>query len=320
MRHRFLFSALVIVLTGLLVAPAVLGQTATAPAEQADIARIASNFLVLMGNNWTDVATFIGSMVLWAIVWAAMLFLAGLIVGLLVWLLLRRFGLFDARWEWYRWVRWLWPVLFILSTSIGFCYAGAWTGLGRTLREYIVERQMVDKVVGHLWVAIALDSADYKAGGQESVEQLEAVLADSEAVTNATLADWQAMEDELLADANFAMRWIYRLTTASISDRMREELAGADPRLVVMFFMQSPNLEKHLAERPDAQPLVMALSTQMQAARAKVADVVDSFISPNVRTGIWAGLLIPVGLAILFRIIAGATGGRRPEPPAAATA
>ncbi len=320
MRHRLIFVSLTVVLLGLIVAPAVLGQAstapATAPAEQSDAARIASNFLVLMGDTWGDVALFVGSMVLWAVVWAAGMFFAGIAAGLVVWLLLRRFGLFDARWGWYRWVRWLWPVLFVLSMSIGFCYAGAWMGLGRTLRGYIVDRHMVDKVVGHLWVAIALDSAQYEASGVESVEQLEAVLSDSDAVTNATLADWQAMEDELLADANFAERWVYRLTTDSISDRMKEDLAGADPRVVVMFFMDSPNLEQHLAEHPDAHVVVMALSTQMQAAREKVADVVDSFISPNVHTGLWAGLLIPVGLAVLFRVIAGATGGRRfdPEP------
>ncbi len=285
----------------------------TRQAPGGDASRILTNFANMMKGNWKSLAAFATTTVLNAVLWAIGLLLVGILAGLASYFILRRFKLFDAAWPWYRFVRWLWPVVFILGAAAGFTYSGAWIGLGRNIKSYIREERMLDRIVAQVYFAIVLDKASYQATGQESAEKLEQVLAGSEAIGKLAMADWAIVREELTAvTARSAFeRWLVHLALRNISDDLAERLSGLDPRLVMVFFGMHPNIDQYLREHPDANPVIAALSVHFEPVRQKACDMVDSVVHPQAAVGIAAGLLGPALLLGIFRLVVH-LAGRRP--------
>ena len=147
----------------------------------------------MLGNNWTDIAWFVGKAVLGAVIWAAILGPAGIVAGILLWRFARRRKLLDAPWPWYRYVRWLWAVLFIAGAALAFAYGGAWLGAGRSVKNSIHEDRVLDKVFSHLLVAVFLDRVGYEATGDDSAAHIQKVLGESEQVTALAREDWRQL-------------------------------------------------------------------------------------------------------------------------------
>ena len=284
----------------------------TRQAPGGDTSRILTNFANMMKGNWKSLAAFAATTVLNAVLWAIGSLLAGILAGLASYFILRRFRLFDATWPWYRFVRWLWPVVFILSAAAGFTYSGAWIGMGRNIKSYIRQKRMLDKIVGHVYFAIVLDEAGYQATGQESAEKLEQVLADSEAIGKLAMADWAIAREKLTAfPARSPLeRWLVHLALRNISDDLAEQLRGLDPRLVMVFFGMHPNIDQYLREHPDANAMIAALSVHLEPVRQKACDMVDSVVRPQAAVGIAAGLLGPALLLGIFCVVVHLAGGR----------
>ncbi len=284
----------------------------TRQAPGGDTSRILTNFANMMKGNWKSLAAFAATTVLNAVLWAIGMLLAGILAGLASYFILRRFRLFDATWPWYRFVRWLWPVVFILGAAAGFTYSGAWIGLGRNIKSYIREKRMLDKIVGQVYFAIVLDKASYQTTGQESAEKLEQVLADSEAIGELAMADWAIAREELTTDAAGSPleRWLVQLALRNISDELAEQFGSMDPRLMMVFIGTHPNIDQYLREHPDANPMIAALSVHFEPVRQKGCDMVDSVVHPHAAVGIAAGLLGPALLLGIFCVVVHLAGGR----------
>gem|GEM_PF-6127291 len=280
-------------------------RAASQPAWSDHTGRALANFAALMGNSWKQIAFFAATTVLSAVMWALLWVLAGVAAGLVAWMVVRRFRLLDAPWSWYRWVRWLWCAVFVISFAAGAAYAGAWFGVGRNVKHYIRERRMLDKVVSHLVLAAMLDRADYDANGQESAERVQAVLADSDAVSQLAIRDWAAMSEQAArrAGGGFLGPWLVRLAGGDAVDKLARELRGMDVRLVVVLFLTHPNIDDYLAKYPNAQPGVIALAGHFRAIRQGACDLVDALVRPHVRAAAALGLGIAFGAVLLFRLV-----------------
>ena len=85
---------------------------------------VGRNLLVLVKQSWKDAGLFAGKVIGFGLLGAVLLSLGGGLLGLAVWLVLRRRGVFTLRFGWYRYVRWLWCPLFVVCFTVGFAYAG----------------------------------------------------------------------------------------------------------------------------------------------------------------------------------------------------
>lgn len=264
--------------------------------------RVAANFLTLMGNAWAETLAFAGRLVLAIVLWSIAFLLFFGLAGLLLWRALARRGGFDATWKWYRYVRWTWPVLFVLLPAAGGSYAGGWYGGGRCLKQAVLEDRVVDRVVMHLYCAIALDRADYEVKGQESIAAYEAILKDSEKGQRVFEQDFENAMHDLVNEDRQGL-WMYvlvKLTNGFVSRKLVDSMRGVDPRALVILFLKHPNIDEYVKENPNASPALMALSSQFAAARALVGDSIDSVVATHALIGTFAGLGIPLLLWAIF--------------------
>ncbi len=287
-----------------------------------EVSRIASNFAVLMQSTWADVAIFAGMTILSAVLWGIGFLFLGLILGLICYFIVRRLRLIRAHWSWYRYVRWLWVVIFMLSGAAGCAYAGAWFGVGRNVKAYIEDKRMLEKILGHCYVAALLDEAEYQATGQESAEDLQQVLADSQ--TARKLADdvWEEVSDEIVnsGDPSFVERWTRQLALYKGMRDLQDQLYGIDPRVLLAIFIGGENIDAYIAENPGAGPVIVGLATYFQEFRDRACGAVDSVVHPHIWTGLLLGLLAPVALAGAFKTVVHFAPGPKPAethaPPA----
>ncbi|MFB3892900.1 MAG: hypothetical protein ACE15C_12840 [Phycisphaerae bacterium] len=263
-------------------------------------ARIAANFWTLAGRHWTDVAGFALTTIGMAVLWCLLMLFCGILSGLVVWLALRHWNFFAAPWSWYKYVRWLWGVIFIVSFAIGMAYSGWRLGICRNVKSYIVERRALDRIAGNLIVAVCLDQADYQATGEETSDKVQRVLEDSEAVGKLAQRDLQdAMAD---VAGSRGLSGTQRAIIGVLGDQapeMLKDMTKLDARAVVVLFYSGQNTAQYLKEHPEANAGVMAMSLHFDRIRGKACDAVDSLTGGP----IWMGLVLGIGIPLLFMAI-----------------
>jgi len=274
-------------------------------AREGSAARIAKNFLVLMGDSWKDIGKLALRLTFSVVLWGAGLLLAGGAAGLIAWLLLRKRRLFDAPFRWYRWVRWLWAVVFVIVPALGCGYAGLWLGGGRAVKRFIREDLIIDRVVANMLVAIFLDSADYAVTGRSQTDEIERVLADSEKVRKLVQDDFaEAVRDFAESPkASFAQRWLVRLaSTSELQAAADQALQHVDPALVFVVFIANRNVDEYLQQHPGARLPIAALSAHFASVRNKACGLVDDAVHGNLALGALLGAGIPLVLLGAFRL------------------
>jgi hypothetical protein len=272
---------------------------------KAHAGRILRNFGMLMKNTGKDIGWFAASLLLWSILWGAVLLFSGGVAGFLAYLGCRRKRLFDAPFRWYSYVRWVWAPVFILCVALGSGYSGLWLGGGRTVKQAILQDRILDRVVANMMVAIVLDNAEYEVSGATKSEDIKGVLADSERVAGLAKRDFAAKLDQLAEDSqrNLAQRWLLWLAGSSAADAAADKLLkDANPRMLFAIFASGENIEEYLKAHPDANSAVAALSVHFKAIRRRACGMVNSAVYPNALLGIAFGLGMPLVLLCLFRL------------------
>lgn len=283
--------------------------------------RLASNFAVLLEREGTEIVEFVGSVLLGAVAGGAAGFLGGVVAGLFLWLLLRRLGLFEAPWGWYRYARWAWAFAFILPLSLGGAYAGAWLSGGGRVLSAIRDRRLLDRIAARLLGALILDKADYEAKGKETAEEYERILADSKGISRLARADLERALAELQGESAGSplARRAVPLLSREILDRLSASLEGFDPRALFLLLLDHPNLDEYARGHPEAGPGVAALAAQFDGLRAGAVRAVDGAVRGNALAGAGLGLGVPVVLLLLFRLLVHLVSPPAPPlPPAAA--
>ncbi|HIG81049.1 MAG TPA: hypothetical protein EYQ62_05275 [Verrucomicrobiales bacterium] len=78
----------------------------------------------------------------------------GAAAGVYLWRALRDRGWMDLPWGWYKYVRWLWPVLIVGTLSLGLGSALSVWGSGRTIKQGAREGEVFETAVVNTYSAI----------------------------------------------------------------------------------------------------------------------------------------------------------------------
>ena len=106
----------------------------------------------------------------------------GFMIGVLLYLLLRKHGFFKSPWRWMFLFNWLWPLAF----AVGFALSGV-VALPSILGSVdaistVKSKRPIERMVSSIYVAIALDDAGHQLDGSESNAELAALLTKYEGV------------------------------------------------------------------------------------------------------------------------------------------
>jgi hypothetical protein len=287
------------------------------PSEVADpshAARIAHNFLALMGDSLPDIAAFLGRMLLSVVLWGALGVFAGAVLGIVIYRRAFRARLTAVPFGWHRYARHAWPFLFLLSSAAGLAIGGVWVGAGRCVTEHIDERHMLDRIVLDLYFAVRLDSADYQASGKESVAQLQAKLAESEALRPELAEDFDHAVDGFATEHGTS--WPKRALLAVLAPVVRVTVAqlssksGIDLELIVLMARSPDEVAAYAKEHPSAPAQIAAVTGVLQTGRREACRLVNGAIYPNAAIAALLGLGLPILAAVILLLVA-----RRNRPP-----
>ncbi len=288
-----------------LESPADSAELTADPADPSSAGRVARNLVALgQGQAWAA-ARGVGGLAVSILLGG----FAGLVLGLglavVVTAKLHGAGAFRAPWRWHRFVGWIWPVLIVVGFALGTAYAGLWWGGGRRVKRWVERDRLIDRLVAQVVCAVAMDAADIELKGGETVDQMLRVLDDSERVAGIMREDFERAVAAMVEEDIARLRVKGRLTlyaSRAVADRLADDLAGLDPRLVLVMFLAHPSLEDYLAAYPDAHPAVMAMAGQMQAIRLGAVRLVDMAVLPNLALGLFLGIASPLLLVAVFRL------------------
>lgn len=316
----------VVVLSIVLLALVVAG---TCAVGQEPAGEVSNNFARLMQSSWDDIARVAATVVLRVVLSGVAGFFVGVVIGVVLYLVCLKLGLLRARWRWYRWVGWLWALVFIGVLGLAGGYAGAWLGGGKAIDHAVNREHIPRRVVANLYMAAALDRTEYDATGQESTARLIEVIEGNENLAGLSLKNLAARFREAIARDLAEDESASRLKLAlleHLSDERLEELAGkelyeADPRVaLVVIYTKAADPEAYrtyIEENPERAPVGQAaerMFTRLERGlTSKLYDLIwwDAVGAAVVAPGI---LVVCVGL---FQLVVHLAGGRATPPPVA---
>ncbi len=153
-----------------------------APASADHSYRILKNFGHIASSNTKEILAEIAGFFLIVIAGIIGGGVFGFLIGLLLYLLLRKHGFFKSPWRWMFLFNWLWPLAF----AVGFALSGL-IALPSILGSVdaistVKSKRPIERMVSSIYVAIALDDAGHQLDGSESNAELAALLTKYEGV------------------------------------------------------------------------------------------------------------------------------------------
>ncbi len=296
-----------------------LGQAASRPTDPETASRPAQtqndqdadgllvhNLKILCERHWADVVGAMFWVTLTVISWSIGLGVVGLILGVLFYASLRRRGLFDVAPNAPGRFRWVWGFVFALSFALGGAYGGGWFGLERGIKNQILSKRAVDGLVVSVMQANVLQAADFELTGAETPEELQEIVAQSDAMADLVMEDFISLIDEVIDEQSkdWAPKWLVNVTRNQIRkkvlEKMQDELHGIDPRLLAIVIFECGSTE-YLEKYPKAKPAAALFTGFLNAIRQDACKRVSGFTRPGMWTGFLGGFLIPCLALFIFR-------------------
>ena len=81
-------------------------------------------------------------------------FMLGIVGGICMWRALRDRGWMDVPWNWYKYVRWMWPVLIVSTLSLGMGSTLATWGAGRAIKNQARGGEVVENAVFNTYAMV----------------------------------------------------------------------------------------------------------------------------------------------------------------------
>jgi hypothetical protein len=288
---------------------------------------LAKNLAVLVQRTWADTAAFGGKVIAAGFLWTFGLGILGAGLGLITWLFLRKKEAFHLPFSWYAYFRWIWVVVFVGCFGVGFAYAGLFLGTGRALNHGIAKDRVVERLVGNIYVAIALDSAKYELTGEESANQIQATLQRSEA-TAAVVSGRLGEIIKRSCQTEFAkgklspwtLRLLQRVSDSSIGNLALDRMSGdVDPAIVIgCLYALSSGEEANPAfvkDNPHARPALALISGFVGRIRKEASSFVNGLVFPQACLGIGGGISIPLFLTVFACMGRRTLARKSPSPP-----
>jgi len=111
----------------------------------------------LLDLGWGAIKGFgsvISKALLHMLLWGIFGFVLGVVGGVFMWRALRDRGWMDAPWRWYKYVRWMWPVLIVGTLSFGLSSALSTWGAGRAFKKEVREGEVIEKAVFNTYAMV----------------------------------------------------------------------------------------------------------------------------------------------------------------------
>ena len=170
------------------------------------------------------------------------------------------------------------------------------------MKKEIREERILDKIIISVYVAMALDSAEYELTGNESFKELDTLLSNKklrikvneeykQKIYKATLSDQESKTGQHLVS-----------TSASLIEGIIDKLAQDKSiyiHLLVVFALDPEEMTKYLEKHPEAEIGFVAIRDFFIKVREKAC----SFINSNVYTNVAVGFASPFGGLLLMHLL-----------------
>jgi len=113
----------------------------------------------LLDLGWGAIKGFgsvISKALLHMVLWGIFGFVLGLVGGIFMWRALRDCGWMDVPWNWYKYVRWMWPVLIVSTLSLGLGSTLSTWGAGRAFKHQTREGKVIEKAVFNTYAMVMI--------------------------------------------------------------------------------------------------------------------------------------------------------------------
>ena len=112
------------------------------------------------------------------VLWGVFGFILGGVGGIFLWRALEERGWMDVPWRWYRYVSWMWPVLIMVTLSLGLGSTLATWGSGRAFKKAVREGEVIEKAVFNTYAMVMVwRLGPQKVGDRNGSALLEQDLA-----------------------------------------------------------------------------------------------------------------------------------------------
>jgi hypothetical protein len=242
------------------------------------------------------------------IIWSLVGFVVGGVGGFFAWRTLRDRGWLDVSWGWYKYVRWMWPVLMTLTLALGLSsMLGSW-GASRAVKQGMRQGEVIETAVFNTYAMVMVWRVDPKQGDVNGSGLLEQDLAS--AVAKLRDADGQAQElekeshEQLLAKmeeqagGGLVRKWFFGKMLDLVFDQVKEDLSGQD---AVEFLSATLEVDRTGGE---TQAVQFVRKKIMAAVFLAVDETVNAVVYPFILSVILLilGVLgLPLGLFWLAR-------------------
>ena len=230
----------------------------------------------------------------------------GAAAGVFLWRVLRDRGWMDLPWGWYKYMRWLWPVLMVGTLSLGLGSALSVWGSGRTIKKGAREGEVFEKAVVNTYSAIMvwrLKGAGEDTNGTSLLDRdlTQAVSklrkSTGQAKTYERDTRKRALEElDKRASGSWYQKWFGREVMTFIWD---EQLKGKLTDNEAAEFLGS--LQADNASGTEAVALVK--NKIMAGVYITLDETVNSFVYPTLVTILFTALTLLLGPLGLFWLI-----------------
>ena len=180
-----------------------------------------------------------GKTVFHLIMWSLLGLVLGGIGGCFLWKILRDRGWMEVSWGWYRYVRWIWPVLIVLTVSLSLASsAGTW-GSGWAFKKSVREGQLIEAVVFKTYAMVMVwrlgpqgedvnGSAFLERDLGAALEKLKQTTAQTEELEAQSRETALAGMEERMGEGTMH-KWFYRKMIEYLWDeQVKSELTGSE--------------------------------------------------------------------------------------------
>jgi len=111
----------------------------------------------LLDLGWDAIKGFgsvISKTLLHMLLWGVFGFVLGVVGGVFMWRALRDHGWMDVPWNWYKYVRWMWPVLIVGTLSFGLSSTLSTWGAGRAFKKEVREGEVIENAVFNTYAMV----------------------------------------------------------------------------------------------------------------------------------------------------------------------
>ena len=228
---------------------------------------------------WKSVVSFI--------LWSILGLILGAVGGVFLWRWLRDRGWLDVPWGWYRYVRWIWPVLIVASLSLGMsCSLGTW-GAGRKMKAEMREGKLIETAV-MVW---RIKGADANATNSLLERDLAEGLAKFKG-TPGVAGDFEDKTREMIlqkidseSGGSWYEKWFYRKMIEAVWDeQIKEGLADQEIVEVVNSVLEAGETRGE--------------SAVVELAKRKIIAGVHAVLDETINSVVYSTLLYVIPIAI----------------------